>query len=79
MNDVSAVIYFNRLKNNLHSRRKDERVESGKKTGLLKMKVPYFEIKTQVLTFQKTSLYFIGQGWNPFGMAVLFFVIALKK
>jgi len=43
------------------------------------MKVPYFEIKTQVLTFQKTSLYFIGQGWNPFGMAVLFFVIALKK
>ena len=43
------------------------------------MKVPYFEIKTQVLTFQKTSLYFIGLGWNPFDMAVLFFVIALKK
>ena len=50
-----------------------------KNKGLLNSKVPYFIIESPVLTFQKTSLYFIGQGWNPFGMAVLFFVIALKK
>ena len=45
----------------------DAIIVTGKKTGLLKSKVPSFEIKTKVLTFQNTRPLKTGAYPLPFG------------